>query len=107
MVDMNGLATSAGFSYGIDFLAGRLGVAERDGSQAILSGTAGDRYLLVPGGTTAQRAIIRPAGAVRLNTTTDRYEFWTGRNGHTFWTAGRFMVRSGTYWPLGPAPPQL
>ena len=51
--DMNGSASAAGFSYGVDYLAGRHGITERENSQVILSGSAGGRYLLVPRGTTA------------------------------------------------------
>ena len=51
----------------IDDTAGRNGIVELEDSLRILSGSSGDRYLGLPGGTTLQRPASPIAGAIRWN----------------------------------------
>ena len=52
----------------LDDLKGENGLIELEDSGRILAGTAGDRFLDIPGGTLAQRPTSPGAGAIRWNT---------------------------------------
>ena len=62
----------------IEDLAGRNGKRDREASLEVLSGLAGDRYVRLPQGTTAQRPASPATGYLRFNTTLDAPEFWNG-----------------------------
>ena len=76
---MNGSATTdGGVSRLLDSLAGRHGVIEYEDSLRILSGSAGNRVLALPGGTTAQRTSDPSAGYLRWNSERSMAEFYSG-----------------------------
>lgn len=62
----------------LDDLAGRNGVIEFEDSLGVEDGSAGDRYILLPKGTTAQRPGSPAAGTLRFNTTLEQADIYTG-----------------------------
>ena len=68
--------------------AGRNGVTDHEDSLTVLDGSDGDRYIGLPGGTTAQRPTSPGAGAVRWNTDDEAVD--------AFGTAWAQLLTAGT-----------
>ena len=61
----------------IDDLIGRNGAKAREASLIVLDGS-GDRYILLPRGTTGQRPASPVAGYIRFNTSLNELEWYNG-----------------------------
>ena len=75
----------------VNALAGRSGPVQLEDSLEVIAGSNGNRYVKLPGGTTAQRPGIPTESMIRYNITTKEVEFYNGEE-WVDWVGGRGPV---------------